>query len=97
MKIQMCGRLLIVLNILGKNVFVYILGFAFEKDGNMSALIAENELLGAVVDKNLKNNDLVLAAWIKDFVIFDDFICVNHKTKLFKRNEYNFFENCGKA
>ena len=55
-KIQMCGRLLIALNILGKNVFVCILGFAFEKDGNMLALIAENELLGAVVDKNLKNN-----------------------------------------
>ena len=82
MKIQIYKRLWITLNILRKNVFICILGFAVEKDGKMIALLTENRLLRAIMDKNLKNTDLVKTAWTKEFVIFDDSICVSHLAKL---------------
>ena len=65
-----------------KNVFICLIGFAVEKDGQMLALVTENRLLRAIMDKNLKNSDTVKAAWTKDFVIFDDTICISHLAKL---------------
>ena len=48
----------------------------------MLALLTENRLLRAIMDKNLKNTDLVKKAWTNEFVIFDDSICVSHLAKL---------------